>query len=640
MRVFELAKELGFGSKEFVEMIKGMGVEVKSHMSAIDADTAELIRQGMQEKKDDEIKENILEIDFPITVKDFAVKVGKKPSEIITLLMKKRLMVAINQNIPDEKAQELAYELGFTLAQKKAIEEVLEKVDIVESKDLKTRAPIVTIMGHIDHGKTTLVDYIRKSNVAAKESGGITQHISVYSVHTDKGMITFVDTPGHETFSQMRSRGANLTDIVILVVAGDDGFMPQTDEALSHAKAAGVPIIIAINKIDKENINIDKVKQQLAKRDMAPEDWGGKTICCPISGLKGTGVPHLLDMVLLQAEMMELKADYVRPAVGVVVESKISQGLGPVASVIVRQGVLKVGDMVVCGTSYGKVRTLRDDRGQQVREAVPSQAVEIVGLSGVASSGDTFIVVPGEKEASDIVSRRVDEAKSKETAAPKQHMRLEDLFTKIQAEEVKTLNVIIKADTFGTLEAIEGMLAKVNVKEVEINIMHKGVGAINMSDVTLAEASDAIIFGFKVAAEGQAGKYAQQNNLQIKTYQVIYELTLDLKAAIEGLLEPDIKRVFAARARVKQVFNLTKYGIIAGSYIEKGDVMRNQKCTITRGGKQIYEGKIDTLKRFKDDVREVKEGFECGIGTGFKEYQVGDIIETFNEQVTTKRIEM
>jgi len=640
MRVFELAKELGFGSKEFVEMIKGMGVEVKSHMSALDKDSAELIRQSLVEKKVEEVKSNVIEIDFPITVKDFSVKVNKKPSEIIAMLMKKRLMIGINQNMPDDKAQELANEMGFTLAQKQAIEEVLEKVDITESKNLKARAPIVTIMGHIDHGKTTLLDGIRKSNVAAKESGGITQHISVYSITTEKGRITFVDTPGHETFSQMRSRGANLTDIVILVVAADDGFMPQTDEALSHAKAAGVPIIVAMNKIDKENINLDKVKQQLAKRDMAPEDWGGKTICCPVSGLKGTGVAHLLDMVLLQAEMMELKADYDRPAVGVVVESKISQGFGPVASVIVRQGVLKIGDMVVCGTSYGKVRTMRGDHGQQIKEAVPSQAVEIAGINGVSSSGDTFIVVPGEKEAADIVSRRLVEAKAKEVTPPKQHMRLEDLFTKIQADDVKTLNVIIKADTFGTLEAIEGMLTKVDVKEVTIHIMHKGVGAINMSDVTLAEASDAIIFGFKVAPEAQSAKYAQQNNLQIKTYQVIYELTLDLKAAIEGLLEPDVKRVFAGRARVKQVFNLTKYGIIAGSYIEKGDIMRGQKCIVLRAGKPIYEGKVDTLKRFKDDVREVKEGFECGIGTGLKQYEVGDIIETYMEQVTTKRIEM
>lgn len=640
MRVHELAKELGFGSKEFVVKLKDMGIDIKSHMSGIDKESADLVRQELQEQKETEIGENVLEVEFPMTVKDFAVKLGKKSSELIQILMMKKQMLNLNQNIEQDLATEIAYDLGFTLELKKTLDEVLEQEEITEDANAKSRAPIVTIMGHIDHGKTTLLDNIRKSDICGRESGGITQHIDVYSVNTTHGMITFVDTPGHETFTAMRARGANVTDIVILVVAADDGIMPQTEEAISHARAAGVPIIVAINKCDKENVNIDMVKQQLAKHELTPEDWGGETITCEVSALKGKGVDTLLEMVTLQAEMMELKADYERSAMGLVIEAKLSQGLGPVASVIVQQGTLRRGDWVVCGQFMGRMRTLRDDYGNQIMEAIPSQAVEIVGLNGVPLAGDKFVVVPTEKQANEIVSRRIIELKEEKMQPAKAHMCLEDLFDKLQEDEVKEFNLILKADTFGTLEAIEGMLAKLDIKEVNLNILHKAVGAVNMSDVVLAEASDAIIFGFKVSIEGQAAKKAGQQGIQIKTYQIIYELTLDLKAAIEGMLEPDIAQVFSGRARVKQVFNLSKNGIIAGSLMEKGTITRNQQCKVIRDDEVIYEGKVNTLKRFKDDVREVKEGFECGIGVGFNQIREGDFVETFDEVKTTKRIEM
>ena len=641
MRVHELAKELGYGSKDFVKILNDMGIQVKGHMSGIDDDTAELVRHELAQQKEKEIDSNVLEINFPVTVKDLAVKLGRKSSELIAMLMKKGRMLNLNQNVDEELARDIAYDCGINLQQKKSLDQVLEDESIAESAEARLRPPIVTIMGHIDHGKTSLLDYIRNSNIAGKESGGITQHISVYTVNTDHGMITFVDTPGHETFTQMRARGANVTDIVILVVAADDGIMPQTEEAISHARAANVPVIVAINKCDKENINIDMVKQQLSKHDLLPEDWGGKTITCQISALKGTGVDHLLEMLLLQAEMMELKADYDRSAMGIVVEAHLSVGLGPVASVIVQQGTLRKGDWVVCGSHVGKMRILKDDYGRQLNDATPSMSVEIVGLNGVPLAGDKFVVVPSEKEAIEIAKRREEEIRALQAQPQKKHTSLEDLFGQIQeSEDVKDFNIILKADTFGTLEAIDGMLAKIDIKEINLNILHKGVGVINMSDVVLAEASDAVIFGFKVSVEGSAAKKASNQGIQVKTYQIIYELTLDLKAAIEGLLEPDIEEVLEGRARVKQVFNLTKHGIVAGSYIEKGVVNRNSKCRVNRDGKVIFEGRVSTLKRFKDDVRDVKEGFECGIGCGYNQVKVDDIIETFTEIRTTKRIEI
>lgn len=639
MRVYELAKELGVDSKEFIKKLKDMNFPLKSHLSVIDKDTADIIRSEFKDLKEKEIYENSIEVDFPLTVKDFAVKVNKKPSEIIMLLLKKGKRLSINQNIDKDLSIELGRSMGFNFKERSLLEEKLVSEQALSSANLKPRPPVVTLMGHIDHGKTSILDYIRKSRITAKESGGITQHIGAYQVDTGKGRITFVDTPGHETFTAMRSRGADITDIVILVVAADEGVKPQTEEAVSHAKAAGVPIIVALNKIDRENIQTDMVKQQLSKLGLTPEDWGGKTIVVPVSAKTGKGIDNLLDMILLEAELLELKADFDRPAIGVVIESRLSKGLGPVSSVIVQQGVLKIKDTVVCGEIWGKVKVLRNDKGVNLKEAFPSECIEIIGLQGIPSAGDKFFVVPSEKQAQEITGRKISKSRQ-DSLLPVQHIRIEDLYKKMKEEKLKQFRVIIKADVFGTLEAISDILNKIELKEVSINILHKGVGAVNLSDVILAEASDALIVGFKTGVEPVASKQAKDKGIQIKTYQVIYELVSDIKAGIEGLLKPVVKRIFLGRAKVKKVFKLSKFGIIAGSIVEKGKLQRNIPCRLLRGKDEVFKGKIHSLKRFKEDVKEVGEGVECGIGISYNGVQVDDIIEGFKEESTAQRIDV
>ncbi|MCD6540103.1 MAG: translation initiation factor IF-2 [Candidatus Omnitrophica bacterium] len=637
MRVYELAKELGLDSKEFLKKLKEMNFPVKSHLSIIDEETAQIIKEEFKTLKEKEISKNIVEVEFPLTVKDFSVKLGKKPSEIVQLLLRKRKFLNINQNIDQELAKGLAYQLGFTLKEKASLEEELIEKEILDESRAKPRPPVVTLMGHIDHGKTSLLDFIRKSRLTEKETGGITQHIGAYQVETPKGKITFIDTPGHETFTSMRARGANLTDIVVLVVAADEGVKPQTEEAVSHAKAAGVPIVVAINKIDKPQAQPDMVKQQLSKLGLSPEDWGGQTITVLVSAKTGEGIDELLEMLLLEAELLELKADYQRPALGVVLESKLSKGLGPVATVIVQQGTFRVGDVVVCADQWGRVRLLRDDRGNSLKEAYPSMPVELVGLGGLVSAGERFIVVPEEKEAIRIVEKRKE--KKEEKVIP-EHVRLENIYEKIKRQELKEFKVIIKADTYGTLEAIEDILKKIEVPSIEIKILHKGVGVVNLSDVILADASDALILGFKVNIEPQASKKAQEKNIQIKTYQIIYELISEVKSALEGLLEPEIERLFLGRAKVRKVFKLSKAGVIAGCIVEKGKMVRNASCRVLRAGEVVFEGRVSSLKRFKDDVREVLEGFECGVGVGFNDIKEEDVIEVFTEEVKTRRLQL
>ncbi len=639
MRVYELAKELGFDSKEFIVKLKKLNFPVKSHLSQIDKDTAEVIRHEVKEQIEEEIQSNVIETEFPLTVKDFAVKLGKKPSEIITYLFKKGKTVNINQNVDKELAVDLAREFGVTLKEKTPLEEKLEQEEVLDKANLRPRPPIVTLMGHIDHGKTTLLDYIRKSKIADAESGSITQHIGAYQVEIDKGKITFIDTPGHETFTAMRSRGANITDIVIIVVAADEGIKPQTEEAISHARVAGVPMVIALNKMDKANAQPDMVKQQLSKLDLAPEDWGGETIVVPVSATTGEGVDKLLEMIYLEAELLELKADFQRPALGVVVESEITKGLGAVATIIVKQGVLKVKDSVVCGDSWGRIKTIKDDKGRSIQKAYPSDAVEIAGLAKVSSAGEKIVVVPDDKKAQEISDNRKIVKKKSEESGPA-HIRLEDVYKKMQSKELKQFNVILKADTYGTLEAISDIVEKIELKEIELKIIHKSIGVINRSDVILAEASDAFIMGFKVSTAPGADTQAQEKGVQIKTYQVIYSLVSDIKAALEGLLEPDVKKEFIGRARIKQVFNLSKSGIIAGSIVEKGKILRNALCSVWRDDKVVYQGKVESLKRFKNDVKEVTEGTECGIDAGFKDIKEGDIIEVFQEKKTTRKIDI
>ncbi|MBD3246615.1 MAG: translation initiation factor IF-2 [Candidatus Omnitrophica bacterium] len=635
MRIHELAKEMGVDSKALIEKLKKLNFPVKSHMSSVDKDTAEIIKHEVENLKQREIEQNVIEVDFPITVKELAVKLNKKPSEIMGDLLRQGKMFNINQALDEQTASALAYKYKVNLRQKPTTEEQVLQVE--ETQELKSRPPVITLMGHIDHGKTSILDYIRKSTITEKETGGITQHIGAYQIRLPKGNISFVDTPGHETFTEMRARGANITDIVILVVAADDGVKPQTVEALDHARAADVPIIVAVNKCDLPTADVDMVKQQLSKHELAPEDWGGQTPTVKVSAKTGEGIDELLELILLQAEIMELKADYGRRAKGVVVEARLSPGKGPLATVLVQEGVLRVGDWCVCGTELGRVKAMLDDKGEGTEEAGPAAPVEILGLNGVPNPGDQLYVVSDEHQGREIVEKRREEAKRKKLA-PSSHMKLEDLYKKVQEGEVKQLKVILKADVGGTLEAVEGSLRNISSKEVELQLVHKGIGAVNSSDVLLAEVSDAVIVGFKVTADASVRDLAKSKGIEIRVYQIIYELIDDVKAALEGLLSPHVKKIFTGRAVVKTVFSLSRSGKIAGCMIEKGKIARGAICQVSRENEVVHEGKIRSLKRFKEDVKEVAEGYECGIGTGYDQIQEGDRIDAYAEEVITRRL--
>jgi len=632
MRIYELAKQLGLKSQELIEKLKQLNFPVKSHMSVIDEETAEIIKHEIEDLKKKEIEQNVVEVEFPITVKDLAVKLNKKPSEILAYLLKKGHSFNINQSLPQDLAKNIAYEFGFNLKEKLSKEE--EILEAVKTEDIRKRTPVVTLMGHIDHGKTTLLDYIRKSQIAKRETGGITQHIGAYQVELEKGKITFLDTPGHESFTAMRARGANITDIVVLVVAADEGVKPQTIEAYDHAKAASVPVIVAINKIDKPNADVELTKQQLAKIGLVPEDWGGQTLTCAVSAKTGEGVDELLELILLQAEMMELKADFGRPAVGVVVEAKLSKGKGPLATVLIREGKLKVSDVVVCGIYWGRIRAMYDDWGREVKEVFPSSPVEILGLNGVPEPADTLFVVPDEDTAKEIVKRKEEERKKEVTPV---HMRLEDLYKKVKEKETQELKLILKADVGGTLEAVENSLKKLSTDEVKINIVHKGVGVITSSDVLLAEVTDAVILGFRVTVDSQTKNLAKQKGVEIRLYQIIYELIDDVKLALEGMLTPEVRRVFLGRAIIKKVFKLSR-GTVAGCIVEKGKIVRGAKCELIRNNEVIFKGSIVSLKRFKDDVKEVSEGQECGINIDYSNIKEEDIIDVFLEEKIKRKL--
>lgn len=633
MRIHELAKQLEMTSKELIERLQKLNFPVKSHMSVVDEESAEIIKHEIADLENKEIKENVVEVDFPITVKDLAVKLDKKPSEILKFLLNKGKFCTINQNLNDELAKEVAYCYKINLKEKPLKE---EQILTVEPKDLRKRGPVVTLMGHIDHGKTSILDHIRKSRIAQKETGGITQHIGAYRIELDKGGITFLDTPGHETFTAMRARGANITDIVVLVVAADDGVKPQTQEACDHAKEAGVPIIVAINKIDKSNADVDMAKQHLSKIKLVPEDWGGDIVTVKVSAKTGEGIDELLEIILIQADLMELKADYLRPAVGVVVEARLSKGKGPLVSLLLQEGKLKKSDFCVCGLYWGRVKAIYDDRNNFLVECLPSYPAEILGLNGVPNPGDKLFVVPDENTAKEIVRRRKQEIERKKVVAPV-HMKLEDLYEKVKEDKLKKLKVILKADVGGTLEAVESALEKMGTSEVKIEIIHKGVGSLLSSDVLLAEVSDAIIVGFKVGIEANARDFAKAKGIEVRTYQIVYELIDDIKLALEGLLTPVIKRVFVGRALVKKAFKLSR-GIVAGCVVEKGKIQRGVHSELTRGKDVIFKGKISSLKRFKDDVKEVVEGMECGITLDYKDVREGDYIDAFLEETVERKL--
>ncbi|MFY9402310.1 MAG: translation initiation factor IF-2 [Candidatus Omnitrophota bacterium] len=581
-----------------------------------------------------------LELEFPITLKDLSIKLQEKPSAIIKLLMGMKIMAGINQSLDEETVISVCQKYNFKV--KKALkgeELALSAHNLSDSaKDLKARSPVVTFMGHVDHGKTSLLDAIRKTKVAENEYGGITQHIGAYRVRLPNGEITFLDTPGHEAFTAMRLRGAKITDIVVLVVAADDGVMPQTEEAIDHAKAAGVSIIVAINKIDKQGVDIDRVKKQLAKLDLTAEDWGGRTIVVPVSAKTREGIDDLLEMIILESQMLELKANPNRLARGVVIEAEMSKGRGPVATLLVQNGTLRLNENIIVGNFYGKIRAMFNDRAQAVTSAAPSEPVEVLGISGVPLAGEQFFTIADEKEAKELVELRVQKDRE-EQVKPVKRVSLEDLHNQISEGKIKELRLILKADMQGSLEAIKETLDKLNVTEIRIEFIHSAVGNINSSDVVLAAASDALILGFNIEIDDLAKELIAKEGVDVKTYNIIYELAADIKAALEGMLEPKIKKVFLGKAEVRKVFKLSKSGTVAGCFVVKGKFNRTCLVILTRNGQEVFTGKLSSLKRFKDDVREVLEGFECGISlAGFDQLMEGDIIESYIVERIARKI--
>ncbi|KAA3658193.1 MAG: translation initiation factor IF-2 [Calditrichaeota bacterium] len=567
-----------------------------------------------------------------ISAADLAKLMEIEASGIIKKCLELGMMISINQRLDMDTITMLADEFGFEVEQEKefASLEVEEEEDDDKEEDLRHRPPVVTIMGHVDHGKTSLLDYIRKSNVIAGEAGGITQHIGAYEVSVNEGKhITFLDTPGHEAFTAMRARGAQATDIVILIIAADDGVQEQTREALNHAKAAEVPIIIAINKVDKPNANPDQIKQQLSSDNILVESWGGKYQDTEISAKTGDGIQKLLESILLEAEMLELKANPNRGARGLVVEAELDKGKGPIATVLVQNGTLEVGDVFVAGLTYGRVRALLDERGKRIKQAPPSTPIRVIGFSSVPQSGDRFSVLPSEKEARDISMKRQQLRREQEFRQVK-HLTLDQISKQIQEGSVRELNIIVKADVDGSVEAIADSLMKLSTNEVAVNVIHKGVGGISETDVNLAVASHAVIIGFHVRVALPARDLAEKEEIDIRLYQVIYDAVNDVKAALEGMLRPELKEETCGTIEVRDTFKVPKIGTIAGCYVTSGKVHRNDPVRLYRENKLIYEGKIGSLKRFKDDVKEVATGFECGLGIeGYDDIHISDIIETY-----------
>jgi len=675
-RVYKLATELGISNKELISELVSLGYPVKNRMSTVDIDEVFKIRETIiaklkeAEKKDikpkpaTQISETVavepkphpdkavetetvlkettaeteealevIEIRENITLKEFAEKTKCTPNELMKSLIKKGVMATINSPIDERiaKVSEHIFKKSFKFIPLEADEifdDILEEEE--NADDYVPRPPVVTIMGHVDHGKTTLLDAIRESKITEKEAGGITQHIGAYEISHEKGPVVFLDTPGHEAFTAMRARGAQVTDIVVLVVAADDGLMPQTIEAIHHARAGNVPIVVAINKIDKPNVNIEKIKKDLTEHDLAPEEWGGQTIFAEVSAKNKIGLDNLMEMILLQTEIMELKGNPKVKGRGTIIESKLDKRRGAVATLIVQKGVLKNGDSFVAGSTYGKIRALLNDKGTKIKNAEISSPVEIIGLSSVPAAGDSFIVVNNEKEARHIATAR--QQKLKETFLKRSVTRitLEDLRNQIDEGKIEELNVVIKADVDGSVQAISDSLLKIGSDEVRIKIIHSSVGGVTESDVLLAEASNAVIIGFHVRPTEQAATLAGNEKVEMKLYSVIYDVINDFKAALEGLLKPRLVEKRLGRVEVRQVISIPRAGVVCGSYVLDGNIKRNSDARLVRDSVVIYEGKIASLRRFKDDVKEVQSGFECGVVLeNFQDIKQGDIIEPY-----------
>ena len=681
IRVYELAKELNVSSKDLITLLmEEFGVEVKNHMSVIEDEDAALIQEligengipetkksivdeyedqlaeevnkGVRKKKKtkkeierEEIEKNaeaacgVVEIGDTITVKELCEKLGKPTAEVIKNLIFLGVMAGVNQEIDFATAEKLCekYEVIAERKKEETEREAFEEdTDIVE-ENLEKRPPIVTIMGHVDHGKTSLLDAIRKARVTDTEAGGITQHIGAYTVTLNGEKITFLDTPGHEAFTAMRARGAQVTDIVILVVAADDGIMPQTKEAISHCKAANVPMIVAINKIDRPGANVDRVKQELTEHGLVSEDWGGDTICVPVSAKTGENLDSLLEMILLTAEMQELTADPNRKSKGTVIEAKLDKGRGAVASLLIQNGTLHVGDSILVGSTYGRIRAMFDDMGKKIKSAGPSIPVEVLGLSEVPAAGDRFVVVKDEKTARNMAEIRKDKIKT-ESHQTSHRVSLEDLYSQIQEGKVKELSIIVKADVQGSVEAIRQSLEKLSTDDVKVRVIHGAVGAITETDITLAAASNALMIGFNVRPDSNAIAAAERDGVDIKTYRIIYDAIEDVKSAMIGMLDPEYKEVVNGKAEVRMTYKISNVGTIAGCYVTDGKIVRNSEIRVIRDGIVIFESVLASLKRFKDDAKEVNKGYECGLSVErFNDLKEGDIIESFTMEAVKRK---
>lgn len=637
-RVDQLAKELKISNEELINKLKAFDIEVSSEEDVLEGEEFELAYEMIKEEVIAE-RGNVISISGKITVQDLANEMGKTVSEVIKELMMMGTMATINQEISFEIASLVATKFGFelTTADDSETEDEIEKLmEIEEDKeeDLKPRPPVVTVMGHVDHGKTSLLDAIRKTNVTKGEAGGITQHIGASEVKINGQKVVFLDTPGHEAFTSMRARGAQVTDIAILVVAADDGIMPQTVEAINHAKAAEVPLIVAINKIDKDGANPDRVKQELSEHGLLVEDWGGDVIAVPVSAKKNIGIDHLLEMVLLVAEMEELKANPDKRAVGTVIEAQLDKGRGPVATVLVQGGTLRVGDPIVAGVASGKVRAMINSKGKRVKVAGPSTAVEILGLSDVPQGGDQFVEVPSDKVARSIAEKRQQQQRE-EMLKSSQRLSLDDLFNQMN-DGLKELNIVIKADVQGSVQAVKQSLERLSNDEVQVKAIHGGVGAITETDVLLAAASNAIIIGFNVRPVSGAESLAEKENVDMRTYTIIYKAIEDIQAAMCGMLDPDIVDEDTGKAEIRETYRISGVGTVAGCYVTNGKIYRNCKARIVRDGIIVHECELATLRRFKDDVKEVAEGYECGMSfVNYNDIKEGDIVEAY----ITKEVE-
>ncbi len=651
-RVHELAKEYNLTNKELIALLEEHGVRAKSGMSSLDSDTVALIESELAGKQaeaavstPEDAVENTseseetdttdgLQVVEGTTVADLATSLELQPSALIMRLMKLKVMANINQRLDYDTLVMLGEHLNFQAVRSKTLEEELLTEIPDDPESLQPRAPVITIMGHVDHGKTSLLDSIRQSNISESEAGNITQHIGAYHVKLKGGSIVFLDTPGHAAFTAMRARGAQVTDIVVLIVAADDGVMPQTIEAISHAKAAKVPIVVAINKIDMPGARTDYVKQQLAEQELLPEDWGGQTICVETSAIDGTGIDFLLEMLLLEAALLELKANPNKLARGVVIEAEVDKGRGAIATVLVQSGTLRVGDVFVSGRYSGRVRAMMDNFGKRMKEAGPSFPVEVLGFTGVPEAGDRFYVVESDKDARTISETRQDQYRNEKLGA-NSHVSLDNLFQQIQEGEIKELNVVLKGDVQGSVQAVASSLLELSTDEVKINIIHQAVSGITETDILLASASDAIVVGFNVHPTTEAVQAKETEGIDVRTYNVIYNLISYIRSAMEGLLDPEVREVVIGRAEVRELFKVPRLGLVAGSYVNWGRISFNQPLRILRDNRLIHEGKVNSLRRFKDNVNEVQANYECGIGIEtFDDLKVGDVLECYvHEQV-------